>query len=50
MLAVAEILHAADGCRSMATPDRHLDEGVVEGLFFAVRGLAELVCRDARPE
>lgn len=49
MLTVAEMLHAVDRCRSMATPERHLDEGVVEGLFFAVRGLAELVCRDVRP-
>ncbi|WP_223496257.1 hypothetical protein [Stenotrophomonas indicatrix] len=50
MLTVAEMLHAADRCRSIATPDRHLDDGVVEGLFFAFRGLAELVCRDIRPE
>lgn len=49
MLTVAEMLHAADRCRAMATPDRHLDESVVEGLFFAFRGLAELVCRDIRP-
>ncbi|HFK2922046.1 TPA: hypothetical protein ACGY72_003250 [Stenotrophomonas maltophilia] len=50
MLTVAEMLHAADRCRAMATPDRHLDAGVVEGLFFACRSLAELVCRDVRPE
>ncbi len=50
MLTVVEMLHAADRCRSMATPDRYLDGGVVEGLFFACRGLAELVCRDIRPE
>ncbi|HDS1300569.1 MULTISPECIES: hypothetical protein [Stenotrophomonas] len=50
MLTVAEMLHAADRCRSMATPERHLDEGVVEGLFFGCRSLAELVCRDVRPE
>lgn len=50
MLTVLELLHAADRCRSMATPNRHLDDGVVEGLFFACRGLAELVCRDVRPE
>lgn len=49
MLTVAEMLHAAERCRSMATPDRHLDEGVVDGLLFACRGLAELVCRDIRP-
>lgn len=49
MLTVAEMLHAAERCRSMATPDRHLDEGVIDGLFFACRGLAELVCRDIRP-
>ncbi|HEL7889967.1 TPA: hypothetical protein ACGCEE_002990 [Stenotrophomonas maltophilia] len=50
MLTVAEMLHAADRCRAMATPERHLDEDVVEGLFFAVHGLAELECRDVRPE
>ncbi|OBU60468.1 hypothetical protein [Stenotrophomonas maltophilia] len=50
MLTVAEMLHAADRCREMATPDRHLDAGVVEGLFFACRSLAELVCRDVRAE
>lgn len=49
MLTVAEMLHAAERCRSMATSDRHLDEGVIDGLFFACRGLAELVCRDIRP-
>lgn len=49
MLTVAEMLHAAERCRSMATPDRHLDEGLIDGLFFACRGLAELVCRDIRP-
>ncbi|WP_260465501.1 hypothetical protein [Stenotrophomonas maltophilia] len=27
MLTVAEMLHAAERCRSMATPDCHLDEG-----------------------
>lgn len=50
LLTVAEMLHAADRCRQMATPDRHLDEGVVDGLFLACRGLAELVCRDIRPQ
>nr|WP_312392968.1 hypothetical protein [Stenotrophomonas geniculata] len=49
MLTVAEMLHAAERCRSMATPDRHLDEGLIDGLFFACRGPAELVCRDIRP-
>jgi hypothetical protein len=49
MLTVAEMLHAADRCREMATPDRHLDSGVVEGLFFACRELAEPVCREVRP-
>lgn len=49
ILTVAEMLRTADRCRSMATPGRHLDEVVVERLFFAVRGLAELVCRDVRP-
>jgi len=28
---------------------QNLDEGVVEGLFFACRELAELVCREVRP-
>lgn len=50
MLTVAEMLHAAERCRLMATPDRHLDEGVVDGLFMACRGLAELVCREVCPE
>lgn len=50
MLTVAEMLHAAERCRLMATPDRHLDEGVVDGLFMACRGLAELICREVRPE
>lgn len=49
MLTAVEILHAASRCESVATPDRHLDEGVVEGLFFACRELAELVCREVRP-
>lgn len=44
-----EMLHAARRCESVATPSRHLDEGVVEGLFFACRELAELVCREVRP-
>ncbi len=43
------MLHAANRCQTMATPRRHLDEGVVEGLFFACRELAELVCREIRP-
>lgn len=37
MLTVAEMMHAAERCRLMATPDRHLDEGVVDGLFMATR-------------
>ncbi|AWH52734.1 hypothetical protein C1924_05875 [Stenotrophomonas sp. ESTM1D_MKCIP4_1] len=49
ILTAVEMLHAARRCESMATPDRHLDEGVVEGLFFACRELAELVCREVRP-
>jgi len=50
MLTVAEMLHAAERCRVLATPDRHLDEGVVDGMLLACRGLAELVCRDIRPQ
>ena len=50
LMTVTEMLHAAERCRLVATPDRHLDEGVVEGLFFACRGLADLVARDVRPE
>jgi hypothetical protein len=49
MLTAMEMLHAASRCASVAAPDRHLDEGVVEGLFFACRELAELVCREVRP-
>ncbi|KAA8997793.1 hypothetical protein FJU31_10805 [Stenotrophomonas cyclobalanopsidis] len=49
ILTAAEMLHAANRCKTMATPRRHLDEGVVEGLFFACRELAELVCREVRP-
>jgi len=49
ILTAAEMLHAANRCKTMATPRRHLDEGVVEGLFFACRELAELVCREIRP-
>ncbi|WP_322547141.1 hypothetical protein [Stenotrophomonas geniculata] len=49
MLTVAEMLHAAERCRSRATPDRHLDEGLIDGLFFACRGPAERVYRDIRP-
>lgn len=45
-----EIFHAASRCESVATPNRHLDEGVVEGLFFACRELAKLACQDVRPE
>jgi len=46
---VAEVLHAAERCRAVATPDRDLSEGVVDGLFLACRSLAELVCQDIRP-
>ena len=49
ILTAVEMLHAASRCKSVATPKRHLDEGVVEGLFFACRELAELVCREVRP-
>jgi len=49
ILTGVEMLHAARRCESVATPSRHLDEGVVEGLFFACRELAELVCREVRP-
>jgi len=49
ILTAVEMLHAASRCESVATPKRHLDEGVVEGLFFACRELAELVCREVRP-
>ncbi|MGE8258542.1 MAG: hypothetical protein ACN6RJ_03890 [Stenotrophomonas sp.] len=49
ILTAVEMLHAANRCKTMATPRRHLDEGVVEGLFFACRELAELVCREVRP-
>lgn len=49
-LTTIEMLHAAERCRLMGDPDRHVDEGVVEGLFFASRGLAELVSREVRPE
>jgi len=49
ILTAVEMLHAASRCEGTATPERHLDEGVVEGLFFACRELAELVCREVRP-
>ncbi|MGE8267511.1 MAG: hypothetical protein ACN6PT_00895 [Stenotrophomonas geniculata] len=49
-LTVLEILHAADRCRVAADPERHLDEGVVDGLFLACRGLVEWACREVRPE
>ncbi len=45
-----ELLHAADRCRVAADPERHLDEGVVDGLFLACRGLVEWGCREIRPE
>ncbi|WP_313179766.1 hypothetical protein [Stenotrophomonas sp.] len=49
ILTAVEMLHAANRCSTMATSRRHLDEGAVEGLFFACRELAELVCREVRP-
>ena len=48
-LTVLEVLHAADRCRVAAEPERHLDEGVVDGLFLACRGLVEWACREVRP-
>ncbi|PWB22769.1 hypothetical protein DCO49_15090 [Stenotrophomonas sp. SPM] len=45
MLTVAQMLRAAERCRLMARPERHLEEGVVGGLFMACRGPAELVRR-----
>jgi hypothetical protein len=49
-LTVLELLHAADRCRVAAEPERHLDEGVVDGLFLACRGLVEWACREIRPD
>ncbi|MEM1490036.1 hypothetical protein SH041_18280 [Stenotrophomonas geniculata] len=49
-LTVLELLHAADRCRVAADPERHLDEGVVDGLFLACRGLVEWACHEVRPE
>ena len=49
-LTVLEVLHAADRCRVAAEPERHLDEGIVDGLFLACRGLVEWACREVRPE
>lgn len=40
ILTAVEMLHAASRCKSVATPNRHLDEGEAEGLFFACRKLA----------
>ncbi|HDS1369134.1 TPA: hypothetical protein ACG4ML_000924 [Stenotrophomonas maltophilia] len=39
-----------DRCRVAAEPERHLDEGVVDGLFLACRGLVEWACHEVRPE
>lgn len=50
LLTVLEVLHAADRCRVAAEPERHLDEGTVDGLFLACRGLAEWACWEVRPE
>lgn len=49
-LTVLEVLHAADRCRVAADPERHLEEGVVDGLFLACRGLVEWACHEIRPE
>jgi len=49
-LTVLEVLHAADRCRVAAEPEKHLDEGVVDGLFLACRGLVDWACREVRPE
>ncbi|WP_313207550.1 hypothetical protein [Stenotrophomonas sp.] len=49
-LTVLELLHAADRCRVAAEPERHLDEGVVDGLLLACRGLIEWACHEVRPE
>jgi len=48
-LSVLELLHAADRCRVAADPERHLDEGVVEGLFVSCRGLVERAGHEVRP-
>lgn len=50
LLTVLEVLHLADRCRVAAEPERHLDEGIVDGLFLACRGLAEWACPEVRPE
>lgn len=50
LMTVLEVLHSADRCRAAAEPERHLDEGVVDGLFLACRGLVEWACREVRPE
>lgn len=47
---VLEMLHAAERCRVAAQPEQRLDEGVVEGMFLACRGLAEWACHEIRPE
>jgi hypothetical protein len=48
-LTVLELLHAAGRCRVAADLERHLDEGVADGLFLACRGLVEWACREVRP-
>lgn len=50
LLTMLEVLHSADRFRVAADPERYLDEGVVDGLFLACRGLAEWACREVRPE
>lgn len=49
-LTVLEPLHAADRCQVAAEPERHLNEGVVDGLSLPCRGLIERACREASPE
>lgn len=36
--------------RVAAEPERHLDEGAVDGLFLACRGLAKYACREMSPD
>jgi len=50
LLTVLEVLHSTDRRRVAAELGRHLDEGTVDGLFLAYRGLAEWACREVRPE
>lgn len=50
LLTVLEVPHSADRCQVAAEPERHLDEGVVDGLSLACQGLAEWARREVRPE